>query len=76
MYGGIPSTIVNTHLIRLRRILPEARFEIVAKFEALNPGGVSCWSSYWGGSGSGGCGSLIFEHADLFPLLHRILSAL
>lgn len=39
VYDGILATIGNTPLIRLRRILPEARFEIFAKFEALNPGG-------------------------------------
>src|SRR5215218_2219818 len=36
---GILSAVGNTPLIRLRRLLPEARFELFAKLEALNPGG-------------------------------------
>jgi N-(2-amino-2-carboxyethyl)-L-glutamate synthase len=36
---GILSAIGDTPLIRLRRLLPKARFELFAKLEALNPGG-------------------------------------
>jgi len=36
---GILSAIGNTPLIRLQRLLPEARFQLFAKLEALNPGG-------------------------------------
>lgn len=36
---GILSAIGDTPLIRLRRLLPEARFDLFAKLEALNPGG-------------------------------------
>ncbi|HYU31238.1 MAG TPA: 2,3-diaminopropionate biosynthesis protein SbnA [Thermoanaerobaculia bacterium] len=36
---GILATIGRTPLIRLRRFLPTARFELFAKLEALNPGG-------------------------------------
>jgi cysteine synthase A len=36
---GILSAIGDTPLIRLRRLLPEARFQLFAKLEALNPGG-------------------------------------
>ncbi len=36
---GILSAVGATPLIRLRRLLPEARFNLFAKLEALNPGG-------------------------------------
>jgi cysteine synthase A len=36
---GILSTIGNTPLVLLRRLLPSARFRLFAKLEALNPGG-------------------------------------
>src|SRR5579885_1149946 len=36
---GVLAAIGDTPLIRLRRYLPEAPFEIFAKLEALNPGG-------------------------------------
>ena len=36
---GILSAVGNTPLIRLRRLLPETRFQLFAKLEALNPGG-------------------------------------
>ena len=36
---GILSAIGNTPLIRLQRFLPEARFALFGKLEALNPGG-------------------------------------
>lgn len=36
---GILSAIGDTPLIRLRRLMPEARFQLFAKLEALNPGG-------------------------------------
>ena len=36
---GILAAIGNTPLIRLRRLLPEARFQLFGKLEALNPGG-------------------------------------
>lgn len=36
---GILGTIGGTPLVRLRRFIPEARFELFAKLEALNPGG-------------------------------------
>jgi 2,3-diaminopropionate biosynthesis protein SbnA len=39
VYDGILSSIGNTPLIRLRRLLPEARFQLFGKLEALNPGG-------------------------------------
>ncbi|HSG40249.1 MAG TPA: 2,3-diaminopropionate biosynthesis protein SbnA [Thermoanaerobaculia bacterium] len=39
MYDGILSTIGNTPLIRLSRLLPSAGFRLYAKLEALNPGG-------------------------------------
>lgn len=37
--NGILDAIGRTPLVRLRRFLPEARFELYAKLEALNPGG-------------------------------------
>ncbi|MFL6261098.1 MAG: 2,3-diaminopropionate biosynthesis protein SbnA [Thermoanaerobaculia bacterium] len=36
---GILSAIGETPLVRLRRLIPDARFELFAKLEALNPGG-------------------------------------
>jgi N-(2-amino-2-carboxyethyl)-L-glutamate synthase len=39
MHDNIISTIGKTPLVRLRRILPEDRFRLFAKFEAANPGG-------------------------------------
>jgi cysteine synthase A len=36
---GILSAIGHTPLIRLRRLLPEARFQLFGKLEAANPGG-------------------------------------
>jgi N-(2-amino-2-carboxyethyl)-L-glutamate synthase len=36
---GILSAVGSTPLIRLRRLLPEARFELYAKLEGFNPGG-------------------------------------
>jgi cysteine synthase A len=39
IFDGILDTVGQTPLIRLRRFLPEARFGLYAKFEALNPGG-------------------------------------
>ncbi len=39
VYDGILSAIGNTPLIRLRRLLPEARFQLFGKLEAANPGG-------------------------------------
>jgi N-(2-amino-2-carboxyethyl)-L-glutamate synthase len=39
VHDGILSTIGGTPLVRLRRFLPTARFELFAKLEALNPGG-------------------------------------
>jgi cysteine synthase A len=39
MRDGILSTIGNTPLIELKRLLPTAKFQIFAKLEALNPGG-------------------------------------
>jgi len=39
VHDGILSTIGGTPLVRLRRFLPAARFELFAKLEALNPGG-------------------------------------
>jgi N-(2-amino-2-carboxyethyl)-L-glutamate synthase len=36
---GILATIGGTPLVRLRRFIPEARFDLFAKLEALNPGG-------------------------------------
>jgi N-(2-amino-2-carboxyethyl)-L-glutamate synthase len=36
---GILATIGSTPLVRLRRLIPEARFALFAKLEALNPGG-------------------------------------
>jgi 2,3-diaminopropionate biosynthesis protein SbnA len=39
VYDGVLSSIGNTPLIRLRRLLPEARFQLFGKLEALNPGG-------------------------------------
>jgi cysteine synthase A len=36
---GILATIGDTPLVRLRRVLPQARFELFAKLESLNPGG-------------------------------------
>jgi cysteine synthase A len=39
VYDGILSTIGDTPLISLRRLLPSARFEIYAKLESFNPGG-------------------------------------
>lgn len=39
MCDGILSAVGKTPLIRLRRLMPEARFQLFAKLEALNPGG-------------------------------------
>lgn len=39
MQDGILSTIGNTPLIPLSRLMPSARFRLYAKLEALNPGG-------------------------------------
>ncbi len=36
---GVLSAIGNTPLVRLERLLPDARFQLYAKMEALNPGG-------------------------------------
>jgi cysteine synthase A len=36
---GILSAVGGTPLVRLRRLLPRARFKLFAKLEALNPGG-------------------------------------
>src|SRR4026209_299501 len=38
-YDGILSTIGNTPMIRLSRVLPGIRFQLFAKLESLNPGG-------------------------------------
>jgi N-(2-amino-2-carboxyethyl)-L-glutamate synthase len=37
--GGVLAAVGNTPLVRLERLLPDARFEVWAKLEALNPGG-------------------------------------
>jgi len=39
MHQGILSTIGNTPLVALKRLLPSADFQLFAKLEALNPGG-------------------------------------
>lgn len=39
MREGILSTIGNTPLVRLTRVIPDAPFSLYAKLEALNPGG-------------------------------------
>lgn len=39
MHDGILSTIGNTPLIALKRLLPSAGFQVFAKLEAFNPGG-------------------------------------
>ncbi len=39
IHDGILSAIGETPLVRLRRFLPTARFELFAKLESLNPGG-------------------------------------
>src|SRR5436305_8152613 len=39
VYDGILSTIGDTPLVPLRRLLPSAKFNIYAKLEAFNPGG-------------------------------------
>ena len=36
---GILSAIANTPLVKLTRILPDAKFDLYAKLEFLNPGG-------------------------------------
>ncbi|HZF08396.1 MAG TPA: 2,3-diaminopropionate biosynthesis protein SbnA [Thermoanaerobaculia bacterium] len=36
---GILSAIGDTPLVRLRKVLPRARFQLLAKVESLNPGG-------------------------------------
>ena len=38
-YQGILSAIGNTPLVELKRAIPNARFRLFAKLEALNPGG-------------------------------------
>jgi N-(2-amino-2-carboxyethyl)-L-glutamate synthase len=38
-FDGVLSAIGNTPLVRLRRLFPQATFELYAKLEALNPGG-------------------------------------
>jgi len=54
---GILDTIGGTPLVRLRRFIPQARFGLFAKLEALNPGGsikdrpavaiLATWGSGW-----------------------------
>ena len=39
MNDGVLSAIGNTPLVRLSRVLPDARFKLYAKLEGLNPGG-------------------------------------
>ena len=39
MNDGILSAIGNTPLVRLSRVIPDARFKLYAKLEGLNPGG-------------------------------------
>jgi cysteine synthase A len=39
LYDGILDAVGGTPLVRLRRYLPESRFRLFAKLEALNPGG-------------------------------------
>jgi len=39
VHDGILEAVGGTPLVRLRRYLPEARFQLFAKLEALNPGG-------------------------------------
>lgn len=39
IYDGVLATIGDTPLVRLRRFLPSARFDLFAKLESLNPGG-------------------------------------
>ncbi|HYU33781.1 MAG TPA: pyridoxal-phosphate dependent enzyme [Thermoanaerobaculia bacterium] len=39
IHDGVLATIGGTPLVRLQRFLPSARFELLAKLEALNPGG-------------------------------------
>ena len=39
VYDGILSAVGRTPLVRLRRLIPGARFRLFAKVEALNPGG-------------------------------------
>jgi N-(2-amino-2-carboxyethyl)-L-glutamate synthase len=39
VYDGILEAVGGTPLVRLRRYLPGARFQLFAKVEALNPGG-------------------------------------
>jgi cysteine synthase len=39
MHEGILSVVGGTPLIRLDKVLPEARFSLYAKLESLNPGG-------------------------------------
>jgi cysteine synthase len=38
---GILDAVGDTPLVRLRRYIPDARFELFAKLEALNPAGSS-----------------------------------
>ena len=39
MKQGVLSAIGGTPLVRLQKVYPEARFNLFAKLEALNPGG-------------------------------------
>ena len=39
MNDGVLSAIGNTPLVRLSRVIPDARFKLYAKLEGLNPGG-------------------------------------
>jgi len=39
MKDGVLSAIGNTPLVRLSRVIPDARFKLYAKLEGLNPGG-------------------------------------
>ena len=39
VYDGILSVVGRTPLVRLRKLLPGARFQLYAKLESLNPGG-------------------------------------
>src|SRR5678815_6010212 len=39
MNDGVLSAIGKTPLVRLSRVIPDARFKLYAKLEGLNPGG-------------------------------------
>ena len=61
MYDNVLSAIGNTPLVRLSRVIPEARFQLFAKLEGLNPGGSTKDRPAFG----------IIRHAIVVAIWHR-----